>query len=552
MAQDEISGNQEQRQEAPQPRQIEAASAATTMSREGNSSNLPADRTQSRSASDALPGVQLVDQAGRARIEVWQGQTDQIVKGVAADTEKGGRVQAGVFRSVEEALKTTGLHEQGWRVLPSIPDSALDKAGGDMVVINRKTGDYFFVDATSADKSQQDLSRFHKQGIIKAENSFFGETGKLDKENAKAKAFQKQVEHDLKQWTQPQSNGGNHKLNMAEVPLPGHIPSSKTVAELSAFQKSLGDAVKRTPQSERAAVIDELAKKEVLRGQNQDERVKTQNTPEAQAIKVRVVDQAASRAVLESVVSTLTNKPIQLGERPRTAVHLAKSGEIIATNPADGKQLTGGSPQEAIQAGVDHWLLANKNSPEGQKRREELEQRLKKSGVTAEQFLSHLSVERHRMAMGGPGTEKPVYKLLDAKLATYSNEQVAKIINNPAEALAEPAPIAKPGRQPVNLKDFAPSPQVNEEHIRAVEAHIEANKNVKLSPELRQQQTNIAKLIKDYRDGKTVMPNFGQQMSKMAARLTAGSGKFTAAGALILAPLELYNGSSAATDRAGF
>lgn len=106
--------------------------------------------------------------------------------------EKGGdRTQLTIWRhltsepgGVLSKLKAERQISSSWEIYPTEALSPLDKAGGDFLLVNTKTGELHFLDATS-NSEKRNVFKLRADGVIFAENKWFDQSGapKIDDSN---------------------------------------------------------------------------------------------------------------------------------------------------------------------------------------------------------------------------------------------------------------------------------------------------------------------------------------------------------------------------------
>lgn len=108
----------------------------------------------------------IIEKGGdRTQLTIWQHLT----------SEPGG---------VLSKLKAEGRISSSWEVYPTETLSPLDKVGGDFLLVNTKTGELHFLDATS-NSEKMNVFKLRADGVIFAENKWFDQSGapKIDDSN---------------------------------------------------------------------------------------------------------------------------------------------------------------------------------------------------------------------------------------------------------------------------------------------------------------------------------------------------------------------------------
>jgi hypothetical protein len=501
-----------------------------------------------------LPILALTDgQSAATLIAERQGDTQRILNRTLADPD-GGRVQGGVFRTVDRLITETGLANQGWVALPTAKNSALDRVGADIVLVNRNSGDVIFMDATSRDKTGDGRSRLVESGIVQAERNWFDPNGNLDTENKEARDFRSSLAQRLERMTRPENQGGSPRLNLSEIRLPGFESTVATSREVSEFRSSLEQAARRaTP--ERASYIREFINRQVNVGENFAVR-QTSAASGANQELLREVGRTANNVVFNQVIASLRpeqDRPTAIPDGRPTFRTNAEMSEIIFTPPGRG-QMTGGSPQEAIGNAVNYWLLARENSEPGRQRLAELEQRLERrnraSAISTDQFLENLESNKRVLTSGGLGLQRPVYRDLFNRLNSYSPEQITAISGSAAQD-----DTRQPPRRAANLGNLRPEAMVAIEGLNANENRLMQEAHQRLStsqnPEARRIVGFLERNMQEARAGRPITDQAIETMRRIARRMEGGSGRAAAAAGIGLMLPELL-GLGAGSESVGF
>lgn len=395
------------------------------LSQAGNDRHIAGDH--SPKPGDQLPEIHLYDSAATDQlIADWKKQTNLIVVATSNDSDHNGRIQAGVYKVVDSLVKETGLAKEGWCALPTAAGSALDRAGADIVLVNKNTHEAIFLDATSGNKGGFNLSRFQRQGVIEVNHNWFEITGNLNSDSTEAMAFKDGLASHLKDITRPESNGGSPKLNLTEVKLPNHLPSSTVEQDLHRFAEELRQEARKSDDT-RAAILRELADKQVTRSENYAMRQRSAASGE-NAPLLSEIHKTSNTVVFNATLKALGKEPaaVPLDKGTSTGAFKGKSdhSEIIYTKPGSHDQLTGGNPKDAISHSIDYWLKATENSQEGKARLAELSPRLSKKGIDPQTFLTTLQQQRRVFEAGGLGSDKPIFSDLMNRLNHIPTEKI--------------------------------------------------------------------------------------------------------------------------------
>ncbi len=167
-------------------------------------------------------------------LDAWRGISEQIV--AFNGKQGGGHLQNGVYRYTQETLVKLGLDKQGWEALPAQTGSTLDMIGGDVLLVNRRTGQMELIDASSrrldpttgaplssSESQKANVPLLREQGVIDALPRWFDLSGKVEfdqdspEQSRRVKEFAEDFSHRIKELTRSDSHG---PFNLRDFPLP--------------------------------------------------------------------------------------------------------------------------------------------------------------------------------------------------------------------------------------------------------------------------------------------------------------------------------------------
>ena len=151
-------------------------------------------------------------------LDAWRGISEQIV--AFNGKQGGGHLQNGVYRYTQETLVKLGLDKQGWEALPAQTGSTLDMIGGDVLLVNRRTGQMELIDASSrrldpttgaplssSESQKANVPLLREQGVIDALPRWFDLSGKVEfdqdspEQSRRVKEFAEDFSHRIKELT---------------------------------------------------------------------------------------------------------------------------------------------------------------------------------------------------------------------------------------------------------------------------------------------------------------------------------------------------------------
>ena len=160
-----------------------------------------------------------------------------------------------------------------WQVYPTVTGSPLDRTGADFLLVNTKTGDVHFLDATGNQEKLENLSgsnvyRLRQSGVIGVKNSLFDESGALrtDADNLSTRTeainFRPDLEDQIWRLTQQPSA---FRLGADGPPLPSLSRTTEAEATSQIGQlvdwarakaKTAADGNERSDWSDMATVLE--------------------------------------------------------------------------------------------------------------------------------------------------------------------------------------------------------------------------------------------------------------------------------------------------------
>lgn len=188
--------------------------------------------------------VEFQDMPGDSKLAELFALKDQLAGRARASTNN----QGSVLDVIESQLKQTGLDREGWQVFAA--EAAADKVGADYFLVNTRTLDVHFLDATANQmKGKMDAETgVHKQvpearaeGVIRFEHNYF-DIGELDVSKTAAVDWAQDLGTQLQRLAHDRAY-----FNLKTTPIPDYIPS--TAAETHQQIKRFHDWLDAQPES---------------------------------------------------------------------------------------------------------------------------------------------------------------------------------------------------------------------------------------------------------------------------------------------------------------
>lgn len=211
----------------------------------------------------------------------------------------GDRAQYNVFQMLNERVLPALQKEIGpdWKLYPSKPHSPADKVGADFLLVNTKTGEFHFVDATT-NPDKRNVFDLRARGVILIDNALFDQFGALkeDDSNPEKRTAAKELRESVTQQVREMIKEGSiFKLGKDGTPMPSlevktdeqtkaeidrlgtwATDKAKTESSLAAKLRQMGEVVMRSfRQTEfKQAEVKSPALSESVRRMTQQELVK--------------------------------------------------------------------------------------------------------------------------------------------------------------------------------------------------------------------------------------------------------------------------------------
>jgi len=165
------------------------------------------------------------------------------------------------------SLKKDKRISQDWQVYPTEAKSPLDRAGGDYLLVNTRTGDFHFLDATS-NPQKSNVFELRKPGVIRTDNNLFDISGALKVDDPSiivrndAINFKPNLEDQILAMTQQPSA---FRLGPDGPPLPSLIRTTEAEATAQLGQlidwarlraKTAGDSRERSDWQDMANIVE--------------------------------------------------------------------------------------------------------------------------------------------------------------------------------------------------------------------------------------------------------------------------------------------------------
>lgn len=255
-------------------------------------------------------------------------------------------------------LKQENKISQDWQIYPSEAGSPLDRAGADYILVNSKTGDVHFLDATS-NSDKRNVFKIREEGVIHIDNEIFDVSGALKVDDfdadiaSRARDFKPELERQILSLVQ---SPAALRLAADGPPLPSLTRTSDADAtrQLNALIDWAEQKAKLTDQEADKALYRDMAAT-LSRARNYSNMKATEH---ASPTLKEQMDNAARGELLRYAVSRIKNGSYGKNTQsaPAADVQLHKDGRIVLkTN--EGAYHHGGALAESIE-GARRLLLA--------------------------------------------------------------------------------------------------------------------------------------------------------------------------------------------------
>lgn len=222
------------------------------------------------------------------------------------------------MRSMLNSLKAQGKIERDWEVYPTEAGSPADAIGADYVLVNRRTGEFHMLDATSNDAKfskplDHNVSEMREQGLIYYEKPWFDAMGKLRTDPTEPAEIRDGVAQ-FQRGLRDQLIGLTHSpslLNFAEAPFPSVLKledATSKQTEINNFISWLDGKAKSAPEVVDANLFEDFSR--TLKrgaGRHADKTAATQFSPELN----QRVERAAEKVIVSIAVSAELGRPME-------------------------------------------------------------------------------------------------------------------------------------------------------------------------------------------------------------------------------------------------
>ncbi len=273
--------------------------------------------------------------------------------------------QSNVYKVIQEQLHDSGLESKGWEVYPTAIKSPADAVGADYLLVNKKTGEFHLLDATSNPDKMPPAIR--AAGVIQFEPRWFDILGALRVEEfPEAQDFPGRLRQQLEGLTRTSS-----PFKLGECPFPDfrRLTPDEAKVQVDTFVSWLkekarqGDPGSRDDLSGYAASLEKGASRflEVSQVERRDPIFE---------VKAK---EAARAAVLDYIIGRLTRvDPAASGGKPPETVSqvyvrrdkLDASNDRLKLTTADGEHIDGGNISQIFEAARSDLLRLGSISPE--------------------------------------------------------------------------------------------------------------------------------------------------------------------------------------------
>lgn len=247
-------------------------------------------------------------------------------------------------------LKQQNKISQDWQIYPSEAGSPLDRAGADYILVNKKTGDVHFLDAT-ANSDKKNVFKIREDGVIHIDNEIFDVSGALKVDDldvdlaARARDFKPELEQQILSLVQSPSA---LRLGADGPPLPSLTRASDADAtrQLNALIDWAEQKSKLADMEADKALYHDMAAT-LGRARNYSNMKATEH---ASPTLKEQLDSAARGELLRYAVARIKNGAY--GKSAQTAptadVQLHKDGRIVLKT-TEGAYYHGGALAESVE-----------------------------------------------------------------------------------------------------------------------------------------------------------------------------------------------------------
>lgn len=255
------------------------------------------------------------------------------------------------------SLKRDKRISPDWQVYPTEAKSPLDRAGGDYLLVNTKTGDFHFLDATS-NPQKSNVFALREPGVIRTDNGLFDISGALKTDDpsstvaAQAKNFKPNLEDQILAMT---GRPSAFRLGADGPPLPSLTRTSEADATTQLGQLidwARAKAKTATDSRERADWLDMA---------NIVERAKTYSNIQATQVQSAELGHSldsVTRAELINYAMTKVKRVEYARPAKATAVADVNIGKdhTVMLKTKDGGYYNGGNLDASIEAARREFL----------------------------------------------------------------------------------------------------------------------------------------------------------------------------------------------------
>ncbi|MDX1987136.1 MAG: hypothetical protein SFV17_10670 [Candidatus Obscuribacter sp.] len=247
-------------------------------------------------------------------------------------------------------LKQQNKISQDWQIYPSEAGSPLDRAGADFILVNKKTGDVHFLDAT-ANADKKNVFKIREEGVIHIDHEIFDVSGALKVDDldvniaSRARDFKPELEQQILSLVE---SPAALKLGADGPPLPSLTRASDADAtrQLNALIDWAEQKSKLADMEADKALFHDMAAT-LGRARNYSNMKATEH---ASTTLKEQLDSAARGELLRYAVARIKNgsysKNVQTN--PAADVQLHKDGRIVLKT-TEGAYYHGGALAESVE-----------------------------------------------------------------------------------------------------------------------------------------------------------------------------------------------------------
>ena len=283
----------------------------------------------------------------RARVDRWEAYSRDIIRTNSSAQDK---PQNNLYDVLKERLIATGLASEGWTILPTQTGSPLDQVGCDFALVNKRTTQVIFLDATQnaeklANPAGKNVSQFRMDGLIGFDNKLIDIGGRLKTDEPgrtgqNARNLQDDIDHRLRALADlgsPVTSDMLPSFWKQNTPL-------ESQSQVDTFRLALQKKAATMPLDSRDRGNLEDYARDLGRGASRHNELAAA-TIDSQPL-TDAVSRNADRVVLDYVLGKMRIKEVAPTSNGSPNVKIHKDGHILIS--VEGTIYDGGNVQQAV------------------------------------------------------------------------------------------------------------------------------------------------------------------------------------------------------------